>query len=234
MSKEYASLRPGWLKKDLPKDFYSNTDFLRIYAFFVVFAFKPNRSSNGRKITDYGWTRDVWKNKSEVGLKDVLLYVAGFHRNDNTLDYVTRDPIKDANFVVCSKLDDMKIACTKAGLQGSSFKERTQNRIVVYDSEKNMMMSLFDHIRNALAHGRFYIYEDGMIAMESGKIVYVPEKRKKMMSIRARMLIKKDDLIKWIEIIEKGNVEEDIVKEIEEARKKAKETRKRNRKQKTK
>ena len=106
-------------------------------------------------------------------------------------------------------------ACHRAGVQKNFTKTRDVNRIVVYNSENNIMLSVFDHIRNSLAHGRFTIYEDGFIALESGKNIYDKEHKKNMIDVRARMILKKETIMKWIDIIESGKLDENIVNEIE-------------------
>lgn len=226
MAKERTDLKPGWVNANLPADFYSDTDYLKIYGFFVIHAMRPNRSSKGKEITKYGWPKDVWKNTSGVGLKDVLLYSADLHLRSQFYDFVTREPITTESFVSCQKLEDMSDTCHRAGVQKDFTRTRSVNRVAVYNSEGNIILSVFDHIRNALAHGRFTIYEDGFIALESGKSVYVKAKRKNMLDVRARMLLKKETLMKWIEIIESGVLDEAIVKVIEQKRIEAKEKRK--------
>lgn len=218
MGREIASLQPGWVKKDFPPTFTKDEDFFRIINFFVFHAFRPNRSSNGKTMEDYGWPKNVWRNTSEVGLKDVLLYTAGLHQRMNKVDLVTRQPITEETFVSCQKIDDMSAACQRALVQHDFTRVRGVNRIAIYNSEGNQMLSVFDHIRNALAHGRFTVYKDGMIAMESGKMIYVRERHKNKLDIRARMLIKKENLIEWIDIIESGRLDPKVVKEIEDIR----------------
>ena len=230
MARERAPLKPGWVNTDLPESFFTDVDFLKIYAFFVCYAFHPNRSSKGKTMADFHWPKNVWSNSSQVGLKDVLLYTADLHQRTQTVDSVSRAPMGEETFVSCQKLDDMSSTCQKAGVQHDFTRTREKNRIAVYNSEGNIFLSVFDHIRNALAHGRFTIYNDGMIAMESGKNVYDCEKRKNMMDVRARMLLKKETLLNWIAIIEAGELDVGIVKEIENTRTEEKTKRKRKKK----
>lgn len=218
MPRVIEPLKPGWVNSNLPDKFYKDTDYLKIIGFFVIHAFRPNRSSKGKTLKDYKWPKHVWKNTAEVGLKDVLLYSADLHLKNNTVDAVTRAPISDETIVSVQKLDEMNQACNRAGLQGNFTRTRDVNRIAVYNSEGNIMLSIFDHIRNSFAHGRFAIYGDGMIALESGKIVYDREKKKQMFEIRARMLLRKETLMQWISIIEAGSLEPVVVGQIEAIR----------------
>ena len=214
MSRERAPLKPGWVSSDLPNEFYTDTDYLKIISFFVFHAFRPNRSSKGKTITDYGWRKDVWGNSANVSLKDVLLYTADLHLRNNTIDTVTRAQIKDETIVPTKKLDEMSHACHRAGVKHDFARRREINRIAVYNSERNIMLSVFDHIRNSFAHGRFTIYSDGMIALESGK--KLPGTNG--FEVYARMLLKKDTLMQWIAIIEAGQLDMTVVKKIEEIR----------------
>lgn len=232
MAYERTSLKPGWVNADLLASFYEDTDYLRIIGFFMIHAFRQNRSSKGKTIMDYGWPKDVWKNTASVSLKDELLYVADLHMRNPVCDAVTREPVSEENFVVCQSLENMSDACHRAGIQKDFTRTRSENRIAVYNSEKNMILSVFDHIRNALAHGRFTIYTDGFIAFESGMKVKVDNKD--MFDVRARMMLKKETIMRWIAIIESGRLDEDVVNEIEDKRVEAKNDRKQKQKQKRK
>ena len=178
-------------------------------------------------MADYHWPKNVWRNSSQVGLKDVLLYTADLHQRAQTVDAVSRAPMGEETIVSCQKLDEMSATCQKAGVQHDFTRTREKNRIAVYNSEGNIFLSVFDHIRNAFAHGRFTIYDDGMIAMESGKNVYDRERQKNMLDVRARMLLKKETLLSWIVIIEAGELDAGIVEKIEKSRTEEKAKRKR-------
>ena len=78
-------------------------------------------------------------------------------------------------------------------------KNRKQERVVIHNTS-NFFQSLFIHIRNALAHGRYQIYDDFL--------VFEGAKKKRGQAdrviVRARGVIKIHTLEKWIEIIEAG------------------------------
>ncbi len=76
--------------------------------------------------------------------------------------------------------------------------------IVFYDCKKNQFISVFYHIRNALAHGRFRICNDS-----DGNRVVVMEDVVKMSNnstckLSARMVIRVNTLLAWISIIKAG------------------------------
>lgn len=231
MARVRESIKPGWANQDLPDYFYTDTDYLKIIAFFVLHAFRPNRSSKGKSLSDYGWPKDVWRHSSSVGLREVLLYTADLHLRSQTYDSVTGEPLVMETFSSCQKLDDMSKACKLARVQHDFARTRNANRIAIYNSENNLMMSVFDHIRNAFAHGRFMIYNNEIVALESGKIVYDHDKKKNMFDVRARMILKKETLLQWITIIEAGFLDPNIVNEITEKRQLEKRKRKQSSKQ---
>lgn len=70
-------------------------------------------------------------------------------------------------------------------------------------------MSVFYHIRNAFAHGRF----DFRIL--NNEKYYIMEDAYKDLKVSARMILKKQTLLNWIDIIEGG---EKIHKEINNAK----------------
>ena len=224
MSKVLTPFKPGWVNKDLPESFYNDPDNLKIIGFFVVHAFRPFRSSKGKTIHDYGWPKNVWKNSSSVGLKDLLIYTAGLHYLTNNKDIVTGEPILESTFCSCNNLNDMSSVCNNSGCTDRFTQKRKVNRIAVYNSENNVMLSVFDHIRNSLAHGRFTIYDDGMIAMESVKMTR-NSKESNHDEVHARLLLSKKTLLQWIDIIRTGYLDEKIVKEIENKRAAEKEKR---------
>jgi hypothetical protein len=89
----------------------------------------------------------------------------------------------------------------KADLKDDFPSDLGRERICVADNKKNQFMSVFYHIRDAFAHGRFYItdYEEHKIfVMEDVS----PSSGRKPVS--ARMIVRKDTLLKWISLIENG------------------------------
>ena len=104
----------------------------------------------------------------------------------------------------------MSDAITKADLRTNFLTNLQTERITIYISnkEQSQFISVFNHIRNSIAHARFviskveieghqkrvYIFQDGIL-----------EKNK--FKISARMVLREETLLKWIEIISGGEVE---------------------------
>lgn len=162
-----------------------------ILPFYVINTLQENYSYRGIPITDYGWPDNIW-NTGEV--KKQLFHVANL-----SLGY---------NLHVAERLEDMSDICNQAHLDSTFYQYRDQERIAIYvNSKSNLVLSIFKHIRNSLAHGRFIMIPNGddtIFAMES-----VDNSRQGLI-LKARMVLRASTLIKWMEIIKKGPV--DVVK----------------------
>ncbi len=175
---------PDWLnKKEFTKQ---ELEVLKeILPFYVVNTIQEGISYRGIGVSEYGWPSNVWN----IGdLREQLLYVANLTLNHNL-------------FMV-ERLDDMENACHQAHLDENFAQYRDQERIAVYvNSNSNLVLSIFKHIRNALAHGRFMIYpsgEDMIFVMES------VDHSNKSLVVKARMVLRASTMLKWMEIIRNG------------------------------
>lgn len=187
-----APLNPGWIGK-YPKGYADKAEFCKIIQFYVLRTPCTGVSYQGVEISKYGWNKKtVWQNDNV--LKNTLMNIADMRRGKN--------------FILSKKIESIVQDLNKADLN-SKFQERRENqKFVFYKDYKypNEFMSLFYHIRNSLAHGRFSIYLSKM-----GETMYVLEsgnksanKRDTVLNIRARIIVKESTLLKWISIIEKG------------------------------
>ena len=181
---EYALVNPKWIDKKKKMECYYDDDFFRILLFFVINTPCADVSYRSKDLEQYGWDKNVWK-KSH--LKNRLLKVTELERG--------------RTFIVADKIDEMKKICEIAGTKNNFYQYWNNEKIVIYNSRKNEFLSVFHHIRNSLAHGRFEIYEDKL-----GSITYVMEdgvRTKNKFEVRARMILKKQTLINWIDILER-------------------------------
>ena len=81
-----------------------------------------------------------------------------------------------------------------------------------YDSQSNQTMSLFYHLRNALAHGRFIVFKRGgdiWLALEDVCKSRKGDSINNAQRLTARILVRHSTLHKWMQLIEKGPVEAD-------------------------
>lgn len=63
-------------------------------------------------------------------------------------------------------------------------------------SDSNRMVCLLRHIRNSIAHGLTYKFENGMILLQD---------QSSESTITARILLSKQSLLDWIDIVERNN-----------------------------
>lgn len=185
---EIAPLNPGWIKKKVP-DSYADDGLKKIILFYVINTPCVKESSSGIPLSDYGWDKNVWR---KTNLRNKLLSIASLEKNKTLF--------------VGEKLADMKSVFEKAKMKKGFHKNREIEKMSFYKTSKypSEMMSIFQHIRNSLAHGRLAMYEcckdDIMFVLEDG----VPKSTH--FQVRSRMIIKKSTLLKWIDIITAGPV----------------------------
>ena len=179
---EITALNPGWIHKEI-RDKDKDIDFFRIILFYVINTPCIELSTSSLPMSHYGWKSKVWKDSK---LKDELFSIAKLKRG--------------TTYIAVKKTDEMKKACDKASLKRKFHDDRDVERIVVYKSKYNEFLSICYHLRNALAHGRFQIYEntnkEPVFAIEDGVKINGD------FYVRSRMVLKKATLISWINIIE--------------------------------
>ncbi len=190
MSLERVNEHPEWIlvKRFNRKELEALKE---IFPFYVVNTLYDQYSYRGIPVSEYGWSDNVW-NTGE--LKEQLFHVANLSLGHN--------------LIMVERLDEMSEVCQRQHLGEDFYQYRDQERIVVYvNSRANLVMSIFKHIRNALAHGRFVLYpsgEDYIFVLES-----VDHARGDLV-VKARMVLRASTLINWMNIITKGP--QDVVK----------------------
>ena len=152
MSEVRVSKQPSWIQE---KKFNKRElEILKeILPFYIINTLHESYSYRSINVSEYGWPLNIWNTRV---LKDQLFHVANLTLNHNL-------------FVV-DTLSDMSNFCMRAHFGDDFYQYKDQERIVVYDNHTNIVLSIFKHIRNALAHGRFVMYpmgDDYMFAMES-------------------------------------------------------------------
>ena len=183
---EISSLNPGWIKKEIPKEFIDE-DFMSLIVFYVINTLCTSLSSSGISLSSYGWDKNLWKTSD---LKSSLFEIASLERNKT--------------FSVAKKTNEMKETCKKVQLLKGFHKNHAVERIAFYKCQDNEFLSVFYHIRNAFAHGRFMMYPT-----DNHDIVFILEdgvKKYGEFQVRSRMVLKKSTLIKWMEILKSGKL----------------------------
>ncbi len=179
-----ASESPNWIKtREFTK---KELEVLKdILPFYVVNTLHESYSYRSIPVTNYGWPDNIWNTGV---LKEQLFHVANLSN--------------DYNLFIAERLEDMSDACNHAHMGDDFYLYRDQERIAIYvNSSTNIVLSIFKHIRNALAHGRFVMYSSGddmMIALES------VDNHNKALVLKARMVLRASTLINWMNIITRG------------------------------
>lgn len=200
MSKrETAPLNPGWIKS-IVSDNYNDDELHKIVVFYVIHTPCEHISYSSKTMKSYGWSKDVWKKGL---LKKELFKVAGFEKN--------------RNFFSVKKAENIKEMFKKSNLSSNFYRSRDNEKIAIFvPNGYNDFTAVLYHIRNSLAHGRFTIYPAEK-PDNPNEIFFVMEdgvKKGDEFFVRARMIIKRQTLLDWIDIISTKS------KEIQEKSKK--------------
>lgn len=186
----YVESNPAWVDSGLTRSELAPL-IDPLLRFYVVDTPAPGLSSRSVPVAYYGWNAP-WRKPQYLNKK-----------------------IKNASssaslYWSASTVGKMEQALKGAGLFNCRDIELNPlESAVFYDAKSNQTLSLFYHLRNGLAHGRFcaFIAKDEIwLAIED-----VSNKRKKdpegnVKRLTARILIKNETLHKWIKLIEKGPI----------------------------
>ena len=161
-------------------------EFSRIFRFFVVNSPIDGLSSRQISLADHGW-KTPWR--KPYSLRKQLNHLANNH----------------ALIFSAQKYDQIHAEMAKADLLEFPPKDTKKERVCIYNNQRVQYLSVFYHIRNALAHGRFNIIDDVLVMEDAAQ-------RKKWMApgmktCSARMVLRISTLINWIELIENGEKE---------------------------
>lgn len=184
--------KASWLI-DLPNDLLSNENFQKIYYFFVVNSIVKDVSARGKDLsTDYGWknpwSKPVYLNKqikAMMSQEDILFSAQVFEQSKGNK----------------KKAETMEEALEKADLK--TFPQYENEKICIYNSKKNQILSTFAHIRNSFAHCRFNVVDHNNIRVYCFEDVE-PNGKDTDVKVTARMVIFEKTLLKWISLISEG------------------------------
>lgn len=196
-------IHPDWLNTFVP-DEYEDDDLYEIILFFVIHSPCKCQSSKGISLSDRGWKTKPWHSPKYLKEKldkaifgDDFRFLKMVERKANLLSEIHSFDLDD-NFY--THRDKQRMLYSKVSNK---------------DCE-NEYMSLFYHIRNALAHGRIAMYptkkKDITFVMEDGKIVGKECDNK--FEVSARIVIYKSSLLKIIKLLKNPPIENDYSEDI--------------------
>jgi hypothetical protein len=141
----------------------------------------------GKSLSDYGWN-NLWKDPYSLNAQ------------------LWQAVSTEKSIYIAKKYDDMDAELENAGLKDSFPSKLSHERVCIYNSQGNQILSVFYHIRNAFAHCRL-----NMVDVD-GECVFVledvePKKNAERLKVSARMILRKSTLLKWIDLIENGECE---------------------------
>lgn len=198
-----TTVHPVWLDTIVPPE-YEDEGLYEIILFFVIHSPCSGQSENGISLTERGWKEKPWN--SPKYLKEKL---------DNVIFGTNTRMLK-----ICESKYKMLCEIENYNLDDDFFKYREQQRALYAKANKagceNEYMSLFYHIRNALAHGRIAMYPT-----KNGDITFVMEDGKQKgkdaddrFEVSARIVINKSSLLKVIELLKNPPIENDYSDDI--------------------
>ena len=184
----FVESNPAWVKCGLSQKSLGPV-LSPLLRFFVVETPAPGLSSRSIPVSEYGWDTP-WRKPQYLNKK---LKAA----SSNKSLYWSAAAVGDMEQAL--RIADL-FDC--AGIESKPFESA-----VFYDAKSNQTISLFYHLRNGFAHGRFCAFKskgDIWFAIED-----VAGKRKDdpagdIKRLTARILIKNSTLCKWMKLIKAG------------------------------
>lgn len=171
-------------KENIEDGYFSSENTKKIWSFYVLETPVVGLSARSKDLKSHGWNKPWNKN---------------YYLNKQLKEISTNIELMSST----DKYDKMDEALEKVKLLDNFPSDLGYERIGIYNNKKNQFISTFYHIRNSLAHGRF----DVRMTSEEKVRVYIFEdviKDKDGFKISARMILREDTLISWINLIKGG------------------------------
>lgn len=179
----YFNRDASWMQWIAPEQF-ADKDLIRIVTFFVFHSPCKELSSMSKSLEEYGWATP-WRKP--------------IHLNKQLKQKATNHQL----LFSAQNYDALETALGKANLKDNFPSDIKTERICIYDNMKNQFLSVFYHLRNAFAHCRLNMVDvDGECVFILEDMVH--EKKQKRYKLSARMILRKNTLLKWIDLIEGG------------------------------
>ena len=168
----------------------TETEYFRLYSFFVTYSMCKAQSTKKRTIEDYGWvsrTPGKAANIVSSGLKEVLANV--LHLDGN------------ASFIFTDE-DDLAVRFAETDLINVNPNEIAIERAVIgkTTTETNAYFKLFYRIRNAFAHGRFAL----RLTRAGEQIVIIQDND--TYNVTARIILRKRTLLDFARVVDRNNL----------------------------
>lgn len=189
-------------KKSLHESNYNAKAVELIWDFYVTHTLSGG-SGMSRTQKDYGWNSST--KELEEGLKDVA-GIDGFH-------FVRAKSITQSLRAMDLADEEICAVHPRSVMKQNYTVSISETEELSLKNDESRIVSIFRHIRNALAHGNTYFFDNGYILLEDknnndrkhSKADDDPEKAKEneLKQITAEILIKEETLLEWIFKIDK-------------------------------
>lgn len=179
-------------KKSLTESAYSYAQIDMIWDFYVTHSLNK-ASGQRRELTDYGWEKSESGEHGYKKLESVLKETAFI----DDFCFIRAKTCKDTLSAMNLSGGFMCIEHPRAvALQNHSTTVDENENIKFSAGGENRIDCLFRHLRNSLAHGNTYFFDNGFVLLED----------KDGSRITARILVKQQSLLDWIKIIDKDEI----------------------------
>lgn len=170
---------------------YTSDEIRKIIEFYLLNApiLKADKTENNglKNLQDYGWKG----NADMMRLEKELLRTAGMQ----SFCFIRANKIDETLRAMFLGESQYCIEHPRAVLKQEYKIDVSESEDVKLTNKETRMECLFRHIRNSFAHNGIYTFKNSSILLED----------KDGNMITARILLKKETLLKWIDVIKKEN-----------------------------
>lgn len=181
-----------YFKKSIRESPFSHAQIDMIWDFYVTHAI-GGESGLKREVSDYGWDRNNNKFNGFLAIEQLLFNMSHFEK----ICFIRSTTCKDTLSAMGMFENFICIEHSRAVLLQNYTIEIDENENVRYKSNgssESKIQAFFRHIRNSLAHGNTYFFDNGTMLLED----------KDRSKTTAAILIRQQSLLDWIAIIDKN------------------------------
>lgn len=195
MSKMNTKVDKNDFKKSVYDTDFSPEEINLIWDFYVthqiVGSDDVKEDSLNRSVKDYGWQTSNSKLDGYLAIEFNMIQTAEMD------DFIIKRTNKLAKHLADNDLknDHLVIEHPRAVLKQNYTCTPDEDEIAKNESKESRIAAIFRHIRNSLAHGNTYFFENGYVLLED----------KEGKTITAAILLKKQTLLDWIYVVDKNN-----------------------------
>lgn len=171
----------------------SESEFYRIYSFFVTYSCCGNQSMKKRCFADYGWNCFARQYFGKTK-PDKSIYL-----KDNLSEIINLDD--NAHFVFTTDSDNVASCFQRIDLMDGPLTDtQTERAVITRTYESNRYLKLFYRIRDGFAHGKFIL----KLNKNNEKMIIIQDDDGH--NVTGRIVIKLHTLLEMVSIIDKNNL----------------------------